>query len=86
MPCEQAPSALPTKQQRGRGALSTVPTPDPCTLPTPARSYKEGSLSVGESSCVDRCAAKYWQVRRRGGRGACVLAGWRGARCKGESH
>ncbi|PNW75151.1 hypothetical protein CHLRE_12g514900v5 [Chlamydomonas reinhardtii] len=27
-----------------------------------ARPYKEGQLSVGENSCLDRCCAKYWQV------------------------
>ncbi len=30
--------------------------------------YKEGTLSVGENSCIDRCCAKYWQVREGGGR------------------
>ena len=28
--------------------------------------YKEGDLNVGENSCIDRCAQKYWQVREAG--------------------
>ena len=29
------------------------------------RRFKEGDLNVGENSCIDRCSAKYWQVRVR---------------------
>ena len=24
--------------------------------------YKDGDLSVGENTCIDRCSSKYWQV------------------------
>mmetsp|Transcript_6987 Transcript_6987/g.11876 ORF Transcript_6987/g.11876 Transcript_6987/m.11876 type:complete len:90 (-) Transcript_6987:379-648(-) len=27
-----------------------------------ARPFKEGALSIGEISCVDRCCSKYWQT------------------------
>mmetsp|Transcript_7188 Transcript_7188/g.15686 ORF Transcript_7188/g.15686 Transcript_7188/m.15686 type:complete len:86 (+) Transcript_7188:86-343(+) len=27
-----------------------------------ARPFKDGALSIGENSCIDRCCAKYWQV------------------------
>ncbi len=26
------------------------------------RRFKEGTLSIGENSCLDRCCSKYWQV------------------------
>ncbi len=35
-------------------------SPDP---PSPFPRYKEGTLSVGENSCIDRCCSKYWQAR-----------------------
>eukprot|EP00890_Picochlorum_soloecismus_P005280 jgi/Picsp_1/5753/NSC_03112-R1_mitochondrial import inner membrane translocase subunit tim10 len=24
--------------------------------------YKDGDLSVGENTCIDRCSSKYWQL------------------------
>lgn len=27
-----------------------------------SRRYKDGDLSVGENTCIDRCSSKYWQV------------------------
>lgn len=38
--------------------------------------YKDGELSVGENSCIDRCSSKYWQVRARTGLSGCVAGGW----------
>lgn len=26
------------------------------------KKMKDGALTVGENSCIDRCASKYWQV------------------------
>jgi hypothetical protein len=45
--------------------------PPPC--PCPLCRYKDGELSVGENSCIDRCSSKYWQVRRRYGGGTVAL-------------
>ncbi|KMT06527.1 hypothetical protein BVRB_7g157010 [Beta vulgaris subsp. vulgaris] len=30
--------------------------------------YKEGELNLGETSCIDRCVSKYWQVNNIIGR------------------
>ena len=46
---------FPPRNKHGRMVES-------CHKACAAKPYKEGSLSVGESSCVDRCAAKYWQA------------------------
>ena len=51
--------------RRGRAArlpprASPPPPERPFTCTRPR--YKEGDLSVGENSCIDRCSSKYWQV------------------------
>lgn len=52
------PDGRPTHRLcRSSGPLS-IPLP---ALPCPGR-YKDGELSVGENSCIDRCSSKYWQV------------------------
>lgn len=48
----------------GLGAWGSRPTnadpgSDPNLLPA---SHKDGDLTVGESACIDRCTAKYWQA------------------------
>ncbi len=44
-------------------------------------SYKDGDLNVGETSCVDRCASKYWQVRERRGKERGERDGGRAGAC-----
>ena len=36
-------------------------TRSPCAAAPPR--FKDSDLNVGENSCIDRCAAKYWQAR-----------------------
>ena len=51
---------------RGGGAGRLLPrqpsTPLPPSRPPPPPSHKDGDLTVGESACIDRCTAKYWQA------------------------
>jgi hypothetical protein len=48
----------------GRGACFRANPRPPCPPPVrpPPPSHKDGDLTVGESACIDRCTAKYWQA------------------------
>lgn len=68
--------AVDAKAAAAAGSCSAVPaavcgTTGYVSVLRVACRYKEGTLSVGENSCIDRCASKYWQVRRCG-HGVCA--------------
>ena len=47
---------------RGGGAGRLLPRQPSTPRPPPPPSHKDGDLTVGESACIDRCTAKYWQA------------------------